>query len=81
MQHYFGSVNSFGEVELDNDSLHHLLSVKRATVGEEIELSDKNITYRCKIKLTNIGNVCIYRYLPKAKALVLTGLIFLKHSI
>lgn len=49
MQHYFGSVNSFGEVELDNDSLHHLLSVKRATIGEEIELSDINITYRCKL--------------------------------
>ena len=37
------------EVELDNDSLHHLLSVKRATIGEEIELRNKNITYRCKI--------------------------------
>lgn len=49
MQHYFGSICEDGKLVLEENDLHHLLNVKRANVGEEIEITDKNTTYRCKI--------------------------------
>lgn len=49
MQHYFGSIFEDGKLVLEETDLHHLLNVKRATIGEEIEITDKNTTYKCKI--------------------------------
>ena len=48
MQHYFGSVQN-GLVILPEEEVHHLLHVKRAELGEEIEVGDGEDVFRCRV--------------------------------
>lgn len=52
MPRYFVSKENINNLIIDNDNYHHLATVNRAKVGEEVELSCDNITY--KVKITNI---------------------------
>lgn len=48
MQHYLGRIEN-GLAFLEESDLHHLLHVKRAKIGEEIEVSQEGITYLCVV--------------------------------
>lgn len=48
MQHYLGRVEN-GAVLLGEEDLHHLVNVKRAELGEEIEISDGGKTFLCRV--------------------------------
>ncbi len=48
MQHYFGTVID-GKASIQENQLHHLLDVRRARVGEMIEVSAEDGTYLCRI--------------------------------
>ena len=49
MQHYFGTVVS-GKAILEGSQAHHLINVKRAEIGEKIEVTDNGETYLCYVK-------------------------------
>ncbi|MBQ9458051.1 MAG: 16S rRNA (uracil(1498)-N(3))-methyltransferase [Bacilli bacterium] len=49
MQHYFGTVVS-GKAILEGSQAHHLINVKRAEIGEKIEVTDNGETYLCFVK-------------------------------
>ena len=53
MPRYFVSKENIDNLIIDNDNYHHLAVVNRAKVGEEVELSCNDITY--KVKITNIN--------------------------
>ena len=48
MQHYFGSIQN-GVVALPEEERHHLLHVKRAEIGEKIEIGDGENVYLCRV--------------------------------
>lgn len=49
MQHYFGTIVS-GKAILEGNQIHHLINVKRAQVGEKIEVTDDGETYLCLVQ-------------------------------
>ena len=49
MQHYFGTIVS-GKAILEGNQIHHLINVKRAQVGEKIEVTDDGVTYLCLVQ-------------------------------
>ena len=68
MPRYFVSKDNINNLIIDNDNYHHLAVVNRAKVGEEVELSCENITY--KVKITNITKDIInFEILEKIKLL------------
>ena len=48
MQHYFGTIVD-GHAILDSAQRHHLLDVRRATVGEKIEIADGTDIFLCQV--------------------------------
>ena len=53
MPRYFVSKENIDNLIIDNDNYHHLAIVNRVKIGEEVELSCNDITY--KVKITNIN--------------------------
>ena len=52
MPRYFVEKYNIDNLIIDNDNYHHLAIVNRVKIGEEVELSCNNLTY--KVKITNI---------------------------
>ena len=49
MQHYFGTIVGEQAI-LEGREIHHLINVRRAKVGENIEISDANDSFLCVIE-------------------------------
>lgn len=52
MQHFFGEIIN-NKVILSKEDIHHLLNVKRANIGEEIEVSFDGSLYTCIVSQLN----------------------------
>ena len=52
MQHYFGTIAD-NQAIIDGKQLHHLIDVRRTTVGEKIEVSDGTDAYLCVVESLN----------------------------
>lgn len=69
MQHFFGSIQG-DEVILSKEEVHHLLHVKRAEIGEEIEVSDGKNVSLCRVdsleplRISVVGKADSSRELP-----------------
>ena len=48
MQHYFGTIADERAI-IDGKQIHHLVAVRRTTVGEKIEVSDGTDAYLCEV--------------------------------
>ena len=48
MQHYFGTIVN-DKALINGDQLHHLIDVRRAEIGEKIEISEEGESYLCEV--------------------------------
>ena len=49
MQHYFGTIIDNKEAIIDGKQVHHLIHVRRTSIGEKIEVSDGTDAYLCEV--------------------------------
>ena len=49
MQHYFGTIVD-NKAIVDGKQIHHLIDVRRTSVGEQIEVSDDSQSYLCLVE-------------------------------
>lgn len=83
MQHYFGRVSSQG-VSLSEADIHHLTDVRRAEIGEKIEISDGDRTFLCCVEKLRPLSIKVLNELSKrdlpAKVILCFGLLKNEHS-
>ena len=68
MQHYFGTIVS-GKAILEGSQIHHLINVKRAQVGEKIEVTDDGDTYLCLIQAIDPPEILVLEKLKDRREL------------
>ena len=68
MQHYFGEIVD-NKVILSKEDLHHLLNVKRANIGEEIEVSCNGKLFSCLVSRINPVEITVVNEIIKSREL------------
>ena len=68
MQHYFGTIVG-GNAILNGDQLHHLIDVKRAEIGEMIEVSEEGESYLCRVDSIAPLTISVVKHIEEKREL------------
>ena len=68
MQHYFGKIQG-NEAILGPEEAHHLLNVRRANLGEAIEVGDGESVFECKVVSLNPLRIAVIKEIEERREL------------